>query len=98
MKKLLLKGCLGALVLLCSFSGLSQVKTPFEVRYEQELRGDITLIGNNIVNRDTNNRDPEDPYNQTGSDSNYNDDTNMQYIDVDNDNTTFSSSGANLSI
>src|SRR5690606_26518467 len=98
MKKLLLNGCLGTLVLLCSFSGLSQVKNDFEVRYENKLKGDITLIGNNIVNRDTNNRDPEDPYSQTGSDSNYSDDTNMQYIDVDNANTTFSSSGANLSI
>src|SRR5690606_15537956 len=51
MKKLLLEGCLGALVLLCSFSGLSQVKNDFGVRYENKLKGDITLIGNNIVNR-----------------------------------------------
>src|SRR5690606_16138091 len=98
MKKLLLTGCFVALGLLCSFSGLSQVKNDFGVRYENKLKGDITLIGNNIVNRDSNNRDPEDPYNLTGSSSTYNDDANMQYIDIDGDSSTFSSSSANLSV
>src|SRR5690606_17145607 len=116
MKKLLLNGCLGTLVLLCSFSGLSQVKNDFGVRYENKLKGDITLIGNNIVNRETDgymdrvctgpwwNRDcenvwvpgtnPNDPY----SGNTANDNLNMQYIDVDGDPSTFSSSSANLSI
>src|SRR5690606_35469203 len=116
MKKLLLKGCLGTLVLLCSFSGLSQVKNDFDVRYENKLKGDITLIGNNIVNRQTDgywdlvnngtwwNPDlelvwvpglsPNDPY----SGSTANDNLNMQYIDIDGDPSTFSSSSANLTI
>src|SRR5690606_31567411 len=100
MEKLLLRGCFVALGLLCSFSGLSQVKNDFEVRYENKLKGDITLIGNNIVNRDQNwgshEGDPNDPYNTTGWSSIYNDDANMQYIDIDGDPSTFSSSSASL--
>ncbi|EAR02806.1 putative hemagglutinin/hemolysin-related protein [Maribacter sp. HTCC2170] len=39
-----------------------------------------------------------DPYNLTGSSSDYNDNLNMQYIDVDSDPTTFSSSSATLDV
>ncbi|WP_108425108.1 T9SS type B sorting domain-containing protein [Flagellimonas amoyensis] len=98
MVKLLLKWCFVTCVLLCSFSGVSQVKNDFDVRYENRLKGDLTFIANNIVNRDSNNRDPEDPYNSTGSNSSYNDDLNMQYIDIDGDASTFSSSSATLSV
>src|SRR5690606_20368954 len=122
MKKLLLKGCLVTLGLLCSFSGLSQVKNDFDVRYENKLKGDITLIGNNIVNRQSEGywerqwvdwgwlggywrnvwvpfpEYPNDPYNATGGSSMYNDDANMQYIDIDGDPSTFSSSSANLTV
>ncbi|WP_418501909.1 T9SS type B sorting domain-containing protein [Flagellimonas sp.] len=98
MVKLLLKWCFVTSVLLCSFSGISQVKNNFDVRYENRIKGDLTFIANNIVNRDTNGTDPEDPYNTTGSSSSYNDDLNMQYIDIDGDASTFSSSSATLSI
>ncbi|WP_081894237.1 T9SS type B sorting domain-containing protein [Muricauda sp. MAR_2010_75] len=78
--------------------GTSQVKNTFDVRYENELRGDLTFIANNIVNRDSSGSDPEDPYNVTGSSSSYNDNLNMQYIDIDSDPSTFSSSSATLTI
>ncbi len=107
-KKLLLT----ALLLLGFFSAYSQVKNNFEVRYEDELRGDITFIANNIVNRKTDGywqgknknrvwvpgQDPNDPYNETGSSSSYNDDLDMQYIDIDGDSNTFSSSSAILTV
>jgi len=83
---------------LISWVGTSQVKNTFDVRYANELRGDLTFIANNIVNRDNSTYDPEDPYNSTGSSSSYNDDLNMQYIDIDGDPSTFSSSSATLSI
>jgi gliding motility-associated-like protein/uncharacterized repeat protein (TIGR01451 family) len=83
---------------LISWVGTSQVKNTFDVRYENELRGDLTFIANNIVNRDSGSRDPEDPYNATGSSSSYNDDLNMQYIDIDGDGSTFSSSSATLAV
>ncbi|WP_318343128.1 T9SS type B sorting domain-containing protein [Flagellimonas baculiformis] len=98
MVKLLLRWCFVTCLLLCSFSGFSQVKNDFDVRYENKIKGDLTFIANNIVNRDTNDTEPEDPYNLTGSSSSYNDDLNMQYIDIDGDASTFSSSSATLSI
>ncbi|MCM4172497.1 hypothetical protein DHD32_13480 [Arenibacter sp. TNZ] len=107
-KKLLLT----CFLLLGAFNAYSQVKNTFDVRYENELRGDITFIANNIVNRKTdgywtgkkNNRvwvpgkEPNDPYNDTGSSSEYNDDLDMQYIDIDGDSSTFSSSSAILTV
>lgn len=83
---------------LFSWAGYSQVKNNFEVRYENRLKGDLTFIANNIVNRDESGDDPEDPYNTTGWWSEYNDNLNMQYIDIDGDPSTFSSSSATLSI
>ncbi|UNY99710.1 T9SS type B sorting domain-containing protein [Zhouia spongiae] len=79
---------------LSAFSSNAQVKNDFDVRFQQNLRGDIILIGNNIVNRDSRNYDPEDPYNGSTA----NDDLNMQYIDIDGDSNTFSSSSAGLTI
>ena len=89
----------------------AQEYNSFEVRYSQNLRGDLTFIGNNILNRDsgTSGEGPLDPYNNLLSNNswsganndfsgatNYNDYKNMQYIDVDGDPTTFNSSSATL--
>ncbi len=76
--------------------GYSQEFNSFDIRYQNNIKGDLTFIANNIVNRDggTGNTEPEDPYNATGNSSTYNDWLNMQYIDVDSDPTTFSSSSA----
>jgi large repetitive protein len=41
---------------------------------------------------------PNDPYDLTGNASNFNDNLNMQYIDVDGDPSTFSSSSAVLTV
>ena len=103
-------------VTLCLFtlqSIFAQVKNNFDPRYNDNLRGDLTLIGNNIVNRDdgTSTTEPEDPYNTTGfrlvyyrgrlyrvPNATANDSFDMQYIDVDNDPSTFSSSSADLNV
>ncbi|WP_321826081.1 T9SS type B sorting domain-containing protein [Maribacter dokdonensis] len=101
-------------------TAVAQVKNDFDVRYEADIRGELTFIANNIVNRripETTRRQwvyrngrwrretvtipevsPNEPLNATGSSSDYNDNYDMQYIDVDNDNSTFSSSSANLEI
>ncbi|WP_419213211.1 T9SS type B sorting domain-containing protein [Maribacter sp. X9] len=81
-----------------AFTAMAQVKTDFEVRYEADIRGELTVIANNIVNRKTSSSSPNAPHNLTGTSSNYNDDYDMQYIDIDNDSNTFSSSSAILSI
>ena len=98
MKKSLLRWGTTTCLLLCAYTGFSQVKNDFDVRYANEIRGDLTFIANNIVNRDDKKNDPEDPYNKTGNNSGYNDDLNMQYIDIDGDPSTFSSSSATLAI
>jgi len=104
------------------FSTFSQVKNNFDIRYEADLRGELTFIANNIVNRQVDGHwegawvvqgwwwvwepqhtwvpaaSPNDPYNLTGGASDYNDNLNMQYIDVDSDASTFSSSSATLDV
>ncbi|HMB62820.1 MAG TPA: hypothetical protein VKN36_07090, partial [Eudoraea sp.] len=96
MRPKLTKKFLFACVVLFSYIGISQEFNTFDIRYQDNLRGDLTFIANNIVNRDggTGSTEPEDDYNATGSSSTYNDWLNMQYIDIDGDPTTFSSSRA----
>ena len=75
---------------------LAQNHVPFSTRFDTSIRGDMMLIGNNIVNRDNNktNERPNDAF--TGKTDNNSE--NMQYIDVDNDPDTFSSSSAILKV
>ena len=69
---------------------------PFAPRFDQDLKGDILLIGNNILNRDggSSTSEPNDPYNGSGQNGN----RDMQFIDIDTDATTFSSSSATLDV
>ncbi|MEC4003561.1 hypothetical protein OX283_002730 [Flavobacterium sp. SUN052] len=84
-------------VLFSCFSILfAQPSVPFKMRYQGFVRGDMTVIANNIVNRvDYNNSSNEPYYNQTNS-AKLNDEFNMEYIDIDDDESTFSSSSAQL--
>ena len=71
-------------------------QVPFKVRYQGVIKGDMTVIANNIVNRvDYNNSANEPYYNHTDS-AKLNDEFDMEYIDIDNDESTFSSSSAEL--
>lgn len=83
-----------ALIFFQSYFVISQNLKSFTPRFDKRLKGDMLLIGNNILNRNTNNRDPDDAYNGSG----YNSDFSMEYIDIDNDNSTFSSSSATLTV
>ena len=76
----------------------AQVPVPFTIRYENNLKGDMTLIANSIVNRQTTSEEPNVPYNLLGNSSQFNDNLNMRYIDIDNDPSTFSSSSAVLTL
>ena len=84
-------------MLFLMFLGSAQEFKSFEIRYQENLKGELTFIANNILNRSTNQDAPESPYNLTGNSSQYNDYLNMQYIDVDADASTFSSSSATFS-
>src|SRR5680860_459619 len=67
----------------CVLCSNAQEYNPFDVRYRNNIKGDLTFIANNIVNRDdgTTTGTPEDPYDLTGDSSNYNDRLDMQFID-----------------
>ncbi|MBU2995899.1 T9SS type B sorting domain-containing protein [Cellulophaga baltica] len=112
------------LIIGLTYSSYGQEYTPFtrtydsgeNYRYQNNIKGDLIFIANNILNRDggTTTTEPEDPYDnqaviitrgrtpsdynddETGGANNYNDSKDMQYIDVDNDLSTFSSSSATL--
>lgn len=80
------------LILTALFIGVqsyAQNFVPFTPRFDQDLKGDIVLIGNNILGPDNG------PYNNNGT---YNHNVDMQYIDIDGDPATFSSSSADLVI
>ncbi|RKE95369.1 T9SS type B sorting domain-containing protein [Ichthyenterobacterium magnum] len=62
---------------------------PFTPRFDEDLKGDIVLIGNNILGPDNN---------AFNDNSVYNHNVDMQYIDIDGDATTFSSSSSDLEI
>lgn len=84
------KAALAALMLLlCTFSNAQDFK-PFKIRYNKEIKGNMLLIGNNILGKDN---DPLPDNNKS-----VNDKTSMKYIDIDGDAATFSSSSANLKV
>ncbi len=85
--------------LLAFFSFLisySQLTTPFKLRYKASLKGDMSVISNNITNR-VEKGSSNIPYNTSNiSSSKNNDEFVMGYIDIDDDSSTFSSSSADL--
>ena len=99
-----------AIAILFAYMGFSQEYTPFtrtypsgdNFRYQTNIKGDLTIISNQILNRQTDTFAAEDAYNnlstnnnnnpETGGRQNFNDFKNMQYINVDPDPSRFSSS------
>jgi gliding motility-associated-like protein/uncharacterized repeat protein (TIGR01451 family) len=73
--------------LLLSTVGIAQTYQPWAVRQQVEVKGSMLVVGNNILGR--NNLDHYD-------NSVDNDMVNMQYIDIDGNATTFSSSSADV--
>ncbi len=71
----------------------SQEEVAFKIRYQNYVKGDLTFISNNIVNK-LEGKNANKPYNKLEENSKRNDELNMAYIDIDNDNETFSSSSA----
>lgn len=84
------------LVLLASSVAVAQQYVPFSIRYQSFVKGDMVVIANNIVNRIDYNDSPNDPYYNHTPSALVNDEFNMEYIDIDQDSTTFSSSSAEL--
>lgn len=69
---------------------------PFKERYKANIKGDMTIIANSILNRIDKKNSPNNPYNDQSIDAITNDEIDMEYIDIDTDKQTFSSSSAAL--
>ena len=87
------------MIILGSLGTYAQVAVPFTQRLaggSVKIKGDIVFVGNNITNRApaATPSDANTPYNGTAN----NNGLNFEYIDVDGDPSTFSSSTANLNI
>ncbi|WP_115462918.1 T9SS type B sorting domain-containing protein [Winogradskyella aurantiaca] len=90
MNKPTFKAIISLVILLVTvFQAKGQNYEPFTPRFNQDVKGDIILIGNNILGPDNN------AFNDL---SVYNHNVDMQYIDIDTDASTFSSSSADLTI
>ncbi len=83
-------------VLFASHFSFAQLPVPFKVRYQSYVKGDMTVIANNIVNRKDIGNTPNDPYMNASKTARLNDEYEMFYVDIDKDITTFSSSSAVL--
>lgn len=79
-----------------SVSLYSQEGLAFKERFKTTLKGDITLIANSVLNRIDRKNSPNDPFHIQQYDTPVNDEFDMEYIDIDNDKSTFSSSSAAL--
>ena len=75
---------------LTAFYCLSQQEIPFSKNKQFYLNGGSTIIGNNSVSKHS-----KKPFNDL---SKINDEIKMVYVDVDNDDSTFSSSQASLEL
>lgn len=73
--------------LLFGINGATQTYKTFSIRKNIDVNGSMLLVGNNILGQDNS------PFNDNTKD---NQDISMQYIDIDLDNSTFSSSSAEL--
>ena len=88
-------GLMVAILFATSFS-YGQLPVPFKVRYQSYVKGDMTVIANNIVNRKDYGNNPNMPYMNATKTAKLNDEFEMFYIDIDSDMSTFSSSAATL--
>jgi hypothetical protein len=95
LSKLFKLGLLSATLLATSFF-YGQLPVPFKVRYQSYVKGDMTVIANNIVNRKDYGNNPNMPYMNATKTAKLNDEFEMFYIDIDKDMSTFSSSSATL--
>ncbi len=77
------------ILLTTSLQSIAQNYVPFTPRFNQDLKGDIRLIGNNILGPDNNAFNNNNVYNHN---------VDMQYIDIDGDPSTFNSTSADLEI
>ncbi|MDO4782763.1 MAG: SPOR domain-containing protein [Capnocytophaga felis] len=95
MKYLLLITLVWMMISAHSYSQTSSQE--FNIRYETSVKGEMKIIGNNIVNRQDRRNKANVPFDDRSNKVKMNDEFDMQYIDIDDNPDTFSSSSANFS-
>lgn len=76
----------------------AQVTKSFQPRFQSYVKGNIVSISNTIVNRKESSDSSNDAYSIIDRTAKLNDEFVMDYIDIDDDPSTFSSSSSNLRI
>ncbi|RXJ51458.1 T9SS type B sorting domain-containing protein [Gelidibacter gilvus] len=82
-----------ALVLFMGLESIAQNYVPFVPRYDEAIKGDMLLIGNNNLSVHRSNSYNGDTNNESSTHRD-----RMVYVDIDNDSSTFNSSSANLNV
>ena len=77
---------------------MAQDSDTLTTRYKVLSKGNIFITGNNILSRQEGKNNPNTPFNDLVGGTKLNDSQNMQYIDIDKDKKTFSSSSAGVSL
>lgn len=86
-----------ALLLFMGWEIHAQNYVPFVPRYDQAIKGDMLLIGNNNLSVHRSNAYNQDNGSNTNNESS-GQKSRMVHVDIDNDNSTFNSSSANLKV
>ncbi|NAS11008.1 T9SS type B sorting domain-containing protein [Poritiphilus flavus] len=95
-----LRHCLLLFLVFVGFQALRGQEVPFSARLNDggnnyiNIKGDYTFLSNTVMNRRNNSRDANDNYNGTSSNNNL----HIEYVDIDGDPTTFSSSSSTLTV
>ena len=76
----------------------AQESDTLTTRYKVLSKGNIVITGNNILNRKDGKNDANTPYNDLVGGMRLNDGQDMEYIDIDRDKHTFSSSSSSVII
>jgi hypothetical protein len=84
--------------IIANFQTQAQVTKPFQPRFQSYVKGNIVSISNSIVNRKDGLNSSNDAYLEIGKAAKLNDEFEMNYIDIDNDPNTFSSSSSTLNL
>lgn len=74
----------------------AQLAIPFKERYKTNVKGDMTIIANSILNRIDRKNTTNMSFNEKSFETPSNDEMDMEYIDIDDTDETFSSSSAAL--
>src|SRR5690606_26371108 len=87
------KFLIAILLLFMGWEISAQNYIPFVPRYDEAIKGDMLLIGNNNLSVHKTNA-----YTGNTNNENSNNRDRMVYVDIDTDNSTFNSSSADLNV